>query len=293
MNGYTKLFGSILASTIWREKDHVRLVWITMLAMADQDGMVEASVPGLADFARVTEEQCDDAILRLSSPDKRSRSKDFEGRRIAERDGGWRLLNYEKYRDRMSADDQRQKAAQRQQRKRARDAASREASRSVTNGHEMSPSITPPSASASASESETGSGEQDPGRETVCPLDLVARLEANGTLAALAEKLAAPLVSVRHEAEQFVAYWAIGKGMGQRRTAWVGKCRQWIVEKHGKGELRPPGAIQHEEPQKTPPPRLKVPALREFPSERREPMLSAVDAEELQRRVDAALRGTQ
>ena len=54
MTGYTKLFNSILASTIWREDLETRVVFITMLAMADKNGIVEGSVPGLADFARVS-----------------------------------------------------------------------------------------------------------------------------------------------------------------------------------------------------------------------------------------------
>lgn len=108
MPGYTKLFSSILDSTIWRERDHVRLVWITLMAMADRDGVAEASLPGLADRARVTLDHATDAVAVLQQPDKYSRSKDFDGRRIAEIDGGWLLLNYDKYRQQLSADDRRE-----------------------------------------------------------------------------------------------------------------------------------------------------------------------------------------
>ena len=96
---YTKLFSSITESTIWREADHIRLVWITMLAMADRKGRVWASVPGLADRARVSIESCVEALERLQSPDEWSRTEDNEGRRIAKIDGGWILLNHEKYRN--------------------------------------------------------------------------------------------------------------------------------------------------------------------------------------------------
>lgn len=95
---FTKLFSSITASTIWAEPDHTRLVWITMLAMADQHGRVWASIPGLANMARVTLERCEEAIEALKGPDKYSRTKTFEGRRIEEIEGGWRLLNHAKYR---------------------------------------------------------------------------------------------------------------------------------------------------------------------------------------------------
>jgi hypothetical protein len=119
--GFTKLFGSLIHSTIWREPDHVRLVWITMLAIVNRNGVVEASLPGLADAARVTVEQCEEALTKLSSPDKYSRSKVHEGRRILEIDGGWQLLNYESYRKRMSAEDQKEKTAERVRRARVKD----------------------------------------------------------------------------------------------------------------------------------------------------------------------------
>ena len=108
MAGYTKLFSSIIASTIWRAGDKTRLVWITMLAMDDQFGVVEASVPGLSDMARVTVDECREALDELQQPDPDSRSSDQEGRRIEAVDGGWRLINHGKYRDKMSRDERRE-----------------------------------------------------------------------------------------------------------------------------------------------------------------------------------------
>jgi hypothetical protein len=106
--GYTKLFSSIVASTIWREPNHVRILWVTMLAMSDRDGVVSASIPGLADLARITVSECEAALATLQEPDPYSRTKDHDGRRIAEIDGGWLILNRAKYRERMSADDRRE-----------------------------------------------------------------------------------------------------------------------------------------------------------------------------------------
>jgi len=114
MAGYTKLFNSILASTIWRSDDKTRIVWITLLAMADKDGIAEGSVPGLADLARVSIEDCESALAELMAPDKYSRTTEFEGRRIEPVDGGWLLLNHAKYRAKMSEDDIREKNRQRQ-----------------------------------------------------------------------------------------------------------------------------------------------------------------------------------
>lgn len=115
MAGYTKLFGSILKSTIWQESKEVRLVWVTMLAMADRGGVVDSSVPGLAKDAGVSIEECEVALRKFLEPDAYSRTKDFDGRRIEVVDGGWKLLNYEKYRRKLGVEENREKAAIRQQ----------------------------------------------------------------------------------------------------------------------------------------------------------------------------------
>lgn len=105
---FTKLFNSILDSTIWQEPLETKVVWITMLAMVDRNGEVHASIPGLAKRAGVTMEQCKDALACLQAPDEFSRTKDHEGRRIKEVDGGWELLNHGKYRTLLSAEERRE-----------------------------------------------------------------------------------------------------------------------------------------------------------------------------------------
>lgn len=108
MAGYTKLFNSILASTIWKEDNITRIVWITLLAMADKNGVAEGSVPGLAGFANVSIDDCKSALHKLMSPDPYSRTKEHEGRRVEECEGGWFLLNHGKFRAKMSADERRE-----------------------------------------------------------------------------------------------------------------------------------------------------------------------------------------
>lgn len=116
MRTHTPLFRSILDSTIWQESIDTKILWITMLAMADRDGAVHASIPGLAARAKIGIEECEASIQRLMSPDPYSRTKDNDGRRIAEIDGGWRLLNHSKYRDLAAKEDARAKNAERQRR---------------------------------------------------------------------------------------------------------------------------------------------------------------------------------
>lgn len=96
---YTKLFNTIVTSTIWQEDKDTKILWITMLAIADFEGKVEGSIPGLANLAGLSIGETKTAIDKLMAPDPYSRTKDNEGRRIAEIDGGWIILNYAKYRN--------------------------------------------------------------------------------------------------------------------------------------------------------------------------------------------------
>jgi len=122
MPGFTKLFSGLVHSTVWREEMHVKVVWITMLALADRSGNVLASLPGLADAARVSIEQCQDAISKLCAPDEYSRTQEHEGRRLEKVDGGWKLLNYLKYRNMRDEENRRQQVREAVSRYRDRNA---------------------------------------------------------------------------------------------------------------------------------------------------------------------------
>ncbi len=128
---YTKLFSTIIHSTIWREPDYIRILWITMLAMKERNDTVQASLPGLADAARITMPQAVEAIERLSSPDEYSRDAENEGRRIEKCPGGWLILNGDKYRKLMNADDIR--SYQKQYKKAARAKAKKDLVHVVVN----------------------------------------------------------------------------------------------------------------------------------------------------------------
>lgn len=118
---YTKLFSSIVTSTIWVETDRTRIVWITMLALADKNGEVQASIPGLARIAGVPIADCEEAIGKFLAPDPYSRTPDDEGRRIEKIDGGWALINHAKYREMASREESKDAHAKRQKRYRDRE----------------------------------------------------------------------------------------------------------------------------------------------------------------------------
>jgi hypothetical protein len=162
VSGYVKMFSAMLSSSLWDESMPTRIVWVTMLLMADQDGRVEALAAGIAHQARCTREQCDAALLVLSSPDPESKTQDMDGRRIVRVDGGWQVVNYESYRDQRSPDEQREKARLRMQRMRERQAARKV--RSVTPGDVT---VTPCDAQLRAVRSVTQSSPSDSDSDSV------------------------------------------------------------------------------------------------------------------------------
>lgn len=111
---YAKIFGSILDSSVWEEAASTRIVWITMLVMADENGFVKGVEAGLANRARVSRVDCRQALEILTAPDIESQDQDFGGRRIEKVEGGWLVLNYRKYRELRTREQQ--KKAERQKR---------------------------------------------------------------------------------------------------------------------------------------------------------------------------------
>lgn len=117
---YTKLSSDLITSSLWGESAEIRIVWITMLAMANRHGEVIATIPGLARLASVPVPVTEQAVQKFLSPDPYSRTPDDEGRRIEVIEGGWALLNHAKYRDKDSKEDAKLANAIRQRRYRAR-----------------------------------------------------------------------------------------------------------------------------------------------------------------------------
>jgi hypothetical protein len=107
LSGFTKLFSSIVTSSLWGESESTRVVFVTMLALADRFGVVEGSVGGLARAANVSREATERALETLAAPDPDDRSGVAEGRRIEAVQGGWRILNYLAYREKGRNEDRR------------------------------------------------------------------------------------------------------------------------------------------------------------------------------------------
>ena len=226
--GYTKLFASITDSTIWQASDATRIVWITMLSMADQHGYVGASVPGLANRARVNLQDCLTALETLSTPDEWSRTPDFEGRRITVVDGGWVLLNHAKYRAMRDADERREQA-------RIAMAKLRAERKGVTVSNVIHGE--PPLAQAEAEATTTLSDKSD-----VSPSQMKKngfQQEAKGILLFLNEKTGKNYQPVKANVELIVARLQEGFTTTQLRQVVAKKSREWKPDEKMVQYLRP------------------------------------------------------
>lgn len=146
---YAKLLCSILDSSVWQESDQTVRVWVALMAMADKDGNVWASIPGLACRARVPLQACETALSIFQSPDPYSRNPDNDGRRLEEIRGGWRLLNHKAIRGTRDPNvrDEQKKAAQARWKAKQREKAKGDQGRSEEIKGDQNPPYTDPSPS--------------------------------------------------------------------------------------------------------------------------------------------------
>ena len=97
---YGKIFQQIYDGSL-RSDPMVRLVFMDMVILADQDGVVDMTHEAIAARTNVPIKTIYGAIEQLENPDPRSRSPKEDGARIKRLDGhrdwGWQLINYEYY----------------------------------------------------------------------------------------------------------------------------------------------------------------------------------------------------
>jgi len=128
---YSKLYSSIVHSSLWTEPDHIRILFITLLAIADREGYVFGSRNGLIRLANLDSDQCAqaDPFQALMDPDKDSsdilRNPENEGRRIIAVAGGFQILNFLYYRSLRNEDDRREQNREAQARFRSKRASAK------------------------------------------------------------------------------------------------------------------------------------------------------------------------
>lgn len=125
--GYSPIFEGIVDSSLWEEPLHVRVLFLTMLAVKDWDHVVRVPDHHLRRKANLTDQQVLDGLKILSEPDRRSAlPQPFEGRRIEKVEDGWLVLNGNKYQEAMREANQRARWAKAQREKRARESEMRQ-----------------------------------------------------------------------------------------------------------------------------------------------------------------------
>lgn len=98
MNTWSPLFSKIVDSSLWREKDEVIKIFLTMLAKKDADQVVRANAYMIGEWAKKTEAETLSALKVLASPDRRRiEPQPYEGRRIQKVADGWLILNGQYY----------------------------------------------------------------------------------------------------------------------------------------------------------------------------------------------------
>lgn len=101
-NMFAKVFSQIFDSTI-AEDYKIRHIFMDLLVMADSDGVVDKTPQAISRIANVPLEHVLAGLEVLSQPDTLSRTKENDGRRIVlvdeSRDWGWRIVNFQKYRE--------------------------------------------------------------------------------------------------------------------------------------------------------------------------------------------------
>jgi len=112
---YNKLYSSLIGSSLWTENDRTRILFITLLAMADKNGIIYGTRLGLERIANIEPTPLEsfddpdfDPFAALMAADLGStdmlRNPENEGRRIEAVEGGFKLINFGYYQTLMASD---------------------------------------------------------------------------------------------------------------------------------------------------------------------------------------------
>lgn len=255
MSGYTKLFHSLIHSTIWCEPLHIKVAWVTLLAMTNAEGLAETSCPGLAKAAGIPLEQAEEAIAKFLAPDPHSRDK-TDGRRIESVPGGFNVLNHASYNYRMSIDDRRARDAERKRKKRALLKMSADSPQHPQTSADVSamshtrrdqdktnkPPVVPLAGDATAK-----APKRTTARRTVIPPDWAPTDEQRTRARQSALDVDREALKFKTHAEatgRLLANWTAGF------TTWLLKAAEQGSQGPRNGYGKPPGLVQHENGQR-------------------------------------------
>lgn len=227
MSGFTKLDSGIVHSSIWVQPHDVLRVWIAVLALANMDGVVDATVPALSHLCMIELDRTREILRMLESPDEDSRSEAEEGRRLVKIPGGWWLVNHAEYRRAVSIEEKREADRNRIAAKRK---ASRDQSQGVAVGRGESQVVAEVAQAEAEAEAEAKKGkckEQVRSRGSRLPPDW--SLPADWKAWACVER---DDLDIDMEAIKFADYWHSKPGKDGRKADWLATWRNWIRNAH-------------------------------------------------------------
>ena len=151
MSGWTPVFNSVFDGTLCGKWPDVG-VWVCLLAMADKNGEIDMTPERIAMVLGLPVAILEGCLDRFMDADYGSRSTNDEGCRLSrlcpDRPWGWRIVNFQKYRDR----------ARKQAWDAERTASGRDAERKRINRLEKCPDVSrrvPPSPDSPRSQTQT------------------------------------------------------------------------------------------------------------------------------------------
>lgn len=122
-NVYGKIFASMFSGSLYGDWEAIVTLTV-MVVLADKHGDVDMTPEVLSARTSIPLDIIRRGIASLEAPDPKSRTPDDEGRRILRvsdtRDWGWRITNYNHYREMRCADERREYLRQHQSTRRAK-----------------------------------------------------------------------------------------------------------------------------------------------------------------------------
>jgi hypothetical protein len=94
---YHKLSSKLTMSSLWSKPNATRILFITMLSLKDENGLVEACDSSLKTLSRLSQEEYKASIKELMAPDPDSSNQEFEGRRVGKCDLGYVVFSADRY----------------------------------------------------------------------------------------------------------------------------------------------------------------------------------------------------
>ena len=135
---FFKLYKTFWTGTIREERATVRLLFLAMISLCDENGIVRATPQFIANFSNLTSQATSEALNILMKPDLESTSPDEDGRRIVlDSPNVYRVVNYRRYYDKSRESDRRdyQREYKRRQRENGKSDSKTTVSTDVNNVH--------------------------------------------------------------------------------------------------------------------------------------------------------------